>query len=278
MTLIEFTQRYATVKACLEHLRQVRWSDGEYCPHCGGTKIYSFKDGLRHKCGDCRRIFRLITGTIFGDSPIKLLPKWFAAIYIDTCHSKGISSVQLAKMIDVQQKTAWFMLHRIREALGNDDAGMIGGDVEIAETYLGGKEKNKRQANRVKGTQGRNTKTKRGGLTKAFKVEAADGRSVIPRMFNNMALGFNVRADRVCHSAVEYVRGDIHTNSIESFWAFVERIHTGIHHHWSGKHTQHYLNSCAFRLNNRKLDREDRVSHLLRCAIGVRLTYMRLIA
>jgi len=138
-SLTQFTQRFASVEACLEHLRAVRWADGAYCPHCGGSeRIYHYRDGRRHKCGECGRIFRIITGTIFADSPIGLLPKWFAAIRLDTCDARGISSIRLARKIGVTQKTAWHMLQRIRHAGGHDTAGMPGRAVGIDEICIGG--------------------------------------------------------------------------------------------------------------------------------------------
>lgn len=209
-SLPRFTQRFATVETCLRHLEAVRWADGAYCPHCGGSeRIYHYRDGQRHKCGECNRVFRIITGTIFADSPIKLLPKWFAAIWLDTCHDKGISSVRLAKDIGVTQKTAWRMLRRIRQAFDTGDDGMLGGTAEVHATRHGVKEWNKRASQRTN----------------------------------------CLRAPDIDHDRGGYAWGQDGTNVIEGLRAMVKQACAGVHHHWSWRHTRRCLGGCAFRGN-----------------------------
>ena len=174
----QLLERFPDEASCIKHLESIRWCQGAFCPYCGGMKVYHFADGVNHKCSDCRKRFSIRVGTIFEASKISLR-KWFMAVYLITAHKKGISSVQLARDIGVTQKTAWFMLHRLRYAAQTKNfSAPLKNTVEADESFIGGKERNKHANKRTPGTQGRSTVTKaavvalveRGGDVRAFHV------------------------------------------------------------------------------------------------------------
>ena len=263
-TLAEFMACFKDEKTCRKHFEQVRFAKGDFCPHCKHDKIMRFADGKRYRCHKCRQDFTIKTGTLFGESKISL-QKWFIAIYLLTTSKKGVSSIYLAEQVGVSQKTAWFMDMRIREALKQSKGKMIG-IVEVDETYLGGYNPRKFGFSKKSAIMGM---TKRGGDIRAFQIPNRETHVVLNALTQNVSkeahlmtddagvyrkvvkIGYN-KHDSVRHSRRQYVKGNIHTNSIESFWALFKRNHHGTYHSMSKKHLQRYIDEITFRFNSRK--------------------------
>ncbi len=238
-SLFALVEAFPTEEACILHLEKLRWPKGIVCPCCGSTrKVYHLTRGHTYKCADCRKQFSVRKGTIFEESRLPVR-KWFAAVWLLTSNRKGIPSTQLAREIGVTQKTAWFMLGRLREVASvmGDLGAPMGGIVETNETYIGGKERNKhvsKKQNAGRGTVGKLTvmgACERAGRTTAALIDSTSKAEVHRFISENVSLdatlysndhssyhgldGYN--HESVNHSAGEYVKGDIHTNSIESF-------------------------------------------------------------
>ena len=301
-SLFSMMHVFTDEKKCVDHFRAVRWPNGAACPHCGSVKIYNLSNGT-HKCGEkeCALKFSVRFDTIFEDSKLPL-QKWFMAIYLVTSHKKGISSCQLAKDINITQKSAWHMLHRIRAAIEVDRTEPLSGTVEIDETYVGGKEKNKHASKRVKGSQGAGSaKSKtvvlgiieRNGNLRLDTIDSAKAEHIKPLVIANVCSSAIVNTDEgtqynwmrnsythaaVKHAMGEYVRGDSYTNTIEGAFGHFKRSIVGVYHKASDKHINRYLNMFAWRWNSRDMGEGKRVNRLLKSTVGRTLTYKALIA
>jgi transposase-like protein len=277
------------------------WSEGVTCPSCKGKESITTRKGGFYRCNPCQVDFTIRTGTIFERSHIPL-HKWLYAMYLLVTARKGISSLQLAKEIGITQKSAWFMLHRLREACGGPKLTKLKGIVELDECFIGGKEGNKHESKKLKAGRGAVGKVavlgmrERGGRTIAAPMAERTLQEATKRIHENIELGTQLytdehliftgldglffRHDAVNHSAGEYAAGPAHTNSIESVWAVLKRGCYGIYHSMSPKHLARYVNEFTFRLNEGNVKRHslERLDSMIEAISGKRLTYAGLTA
>ena len=248
-------------------------------------------------CSDCKSYFSVRTGTSIEKSRLPLR-KWVFAVYLYVTNLKGVSSMKLHRDLDVTQKTAWFMLHRLREAWGESGLEKFLGPVEVDETYVGGKERNKHGSKKRKagrGTIGKTTiagaKDRETNQVSASVVKGTDAKTLQGFVIERTAQDATVYTDdhagykglprtheTVKHSISEYVREQAHTNGIESFWAMLKRGYHGTYHHMSQKHLNRYIMEFAGRHNRRPLDTVDQMGNLVTSMVGKRLMYRALIA
>lgn len=279
------------------------WPNGPVCPDCKSERISTrgARPGFYH-CNACNFDFTVRTGTIFERSKIPL-DKWVYAMYLLVTARKGISSMQLAKEIGVTQKTAWFMLGRLREACSAPDSiDKLKGIIEIDEAFFGGKEANKHESKKLRAGRGPVGKTavlgmrERGGKTRAKVVEVRTLDSIHGEIHGNVEVGSQLytddhmvfsdldglffKHDAVSHAAGEYARGPVSTNSIESVWAVLKRGIHGVYHHASPKHLDRYVQEFAWRLNEGNVKRHslERLASFIAAIVGKRITYKELIA
>ncbi len=265
-TLAEFLAFFKDEEVCRKYFEEIRFRNGDYCPHCKHDKIMRFANGKRYRCHKCRRDFTIKTNTLFGESKIPL-QKWFIAIYLLTTSKKGISSISLAEQVGVSQKTAWYMDMRIRESM-RQGKGKLSGTIEIDETYVGGKHFRKDKFTKKAPVMGM---TERGGKIKAYHVPSRETHIVLNKITEHVDPKSFIMTDEakvykkldrigyhnhgsVKHGKKHWSYKGVNTNSIESFWALFKRNYHGTYHSMSKKHLQRYINEIAFRFNNRGSD------------------------
>ena len=302
-TLQEAILYFADPDRCLAYLMARRWPDGVVvCPTCGSTSVHFIPTRRLWECNTKhpRKQFSIKIGTIFEDSPLGL-DKWLTAAWMITSCKNGISSYELANDIDVTQKTAWFMLHRLRKAMQTGSfLKKFSGEVEVDETFIGGKARNmhvSKRAERIHGTGGKDKVAvigflERGGEVRTTIVENRRKAIFQDEVRKNVSAGAALYSDalasydgldgeffhQVVDHAVEYVRGNVHTNGLENFWSLVKRALKGTYVSAEPFHLHRYLDEEAFRFNHRKdVDNAGRTSLALSQIVGKRLMYKELI-
>ena len=312
MTLADLFRRFPDDTAAEKWFTDVRWPGGDIsCPHCGSVNI---QNGTAHKtmpyrCRDCRKWFSVKTGTVMQSSKLGL-QVWAIASYLLTTGLKGQASMKLHRDLGITQKTAWHLAHRIRETWAKKQGGEGGGDgsaipmcgpVEVDETYIGGKRKNmpasKRRTLRGRGAVGKTAvvggKDRASNRVAARSVENTEGPTLQGFVAEHATPGATVYTDEaaayqgmsasfeheaVCHSVGEYVRGQAHTNGMESFWSMLKRGYHGTYHKMSPKHLDRYVTEFSGRHNDRPADTIEQMQHIAQAMVGKRLRYKDLIA
>lgn len=263
--LVTLIERFGSEEKCRAYLDELRWPDGPECPRCGDyTTISRITTRDRYECDECRYQFSVTAGTLFHDSHLPLW-KWFLAVYLMCESKKGISAKQLQRMLKVSYKTAWYLSHRVRDAMGDDEQPLLTGTVEVDETYVGGKRKGYGPGYRgnkvvIAGAIERGGEIRlrlvpnsRRHNLEGFIESTVDGDASI---YTDELASYQGIAgpdhQTVQHKSEEWVRGNVHTNTVESAWSLLKRSVVGTYHHMSVKHLPAYLDEMEWRFNGRE--------------------------
>ena len=294
-TLTEVIRFFENPQNCVDAMVAMRWPDGNpVCPHCDGTRQHWLAKQMRWKCYGCRKQFSVKVGTVMEDSPIAL-DKWLVTLWMLVNCKNGVSSYEIMRAVGVTQKSAWFMLQRLRLALQDEKGGKLGGTVEVDETFIGGKARNMHSSKRRKAMVRKNkSKTivlgflERGGEVRTEIVENRERPTLQGHIKKQIEAGSEIMTDElhsywglesdyahnVVNHAYEYAKGYIHTNGMENFWSLLKRGLSGTYVSVAPFHLFRYLDEQAYRYNNRKdTNDEGRFLKALSQIAGKRLTY-----
>ena len=279
-----------------EHLERLMWPEGPHCPHCGEVENVHRLQGKSHRagliqCNSCLKNFTVTVGTVFERSKVPL-NKWLLATYLMASSKKGMSAHQIHRMLGVTYKTAWFMMHRIREAM-KDDGSPLGGPgmiVEADEAFVGGK-KNRRLGGRTAPKKKVVALVERGGRARSFHIANIHANNIRGALVTNIDRKSTLMTDEArvywtvgkefarhghtLHAGREFAKGDIHSNSAENFFSILKRGVIGTYHHWSQAHIHRYLAEFDFRYSTKEATDAERSDTLLKGIAGKRLTYRR---